>query len=154
MRAVLLGEDPPVHLTQRAKDRLSAIREETADTAHPGGTVITRDPGGEIRWWTWGGFRVNAMLAATLSGIASPGQRVEEDSLRLRDGLTLDAWKTALAEAIGGLSLPEVDRKALNGLKFSVALPTQLAERTLAMRLADLEGAALILSEPIRWVVS
>ncbi|GGL15899.1 DEAD/DEAH box helicase [Planomonospora parontospora] len=153
MRAVLLGEDPPVHLTQRARDRLSAVREGASETVHPDGTVIIRDPSGEIRWWTWGGFRANATLVSTLAGAVSPGQRVEEDSLRLREDLTPEMWKRAVTGAADRLALPEVDRKALNGLKFSVALPERLAEATLAARLADLDGAAAVLHDPARWTV-
>lgn len=49
------------------------------------------------------------------------------------------------------LCLPEVDEKALNGLKFSEALPRHLAESTLATRLADLEHAESLLIEPCRF---
>ncbi|GAA0986571.1 DEAD/DEAH box helicase [Acrocarpospora macrocephala] len=153
MRSVLLGEDPPVRLTQRAKQHLATIREGAIDTVHPAGTVVTRDRNGEVRWWTWGGFRANATLASTLTDIASPGQRVEDDSIRLRDDVTFEQWKVAVADGVARLSLPEVDQKALNGLKFSAALPRRLAEATLAARLADLEGAAAVLRESARWTV-
>ena len=42
------------------------------------------------------------------------------------------------------LCLPEVDEKALTGLKFSEALPRHLAVATLAMRLADHAQAVLM----------
>ncbi|WP_433243464.1 hypothetical protein ACQPYK_39880 [Streptosporangium sp. CA-135522] len=44
-----------------------------------------------------------------------------------------------------------MDEKALHGLKFSVALPERLAVATVAARLADLDGAAAVLGEPVRW---
>jgi ATP-dependent Lhr-like helicase len=47
--------------------------------------------------------------------------------------------------------LPEVDEKALKGLKFSEALPRHLATATLARRLADLDHAADVLAEPVRF---
>ena len=50
------------------------------------------------------------------------------------------------------LCLPAVDDKALDGLKFSVALPRHLAEATLAASLADLDGARITLSEPHRFI--
>jgi ATP-dependent Lhr-like helicase len=37
-------------------------------------------------------------------------------------------------------------------LKFNAALPKHLAGRTLAARLADLDGAAKVLTEPLRIV--
>jgi ATP-dependent Lhr-like helicase len=48
--------------------------------------------------------------------------------------------------------LPEVDDRALEGLKFSEALPRRLAVATLAARLGDLEGAAGVLDENTRFV--
>jgi ATP-dependent Lhr-like helicase len=52
------------------------------------------------------------------------------------------------------LSLPEVDERALAGLKFNEALPHRLAVATLSARLADLEGATISLSDPVRFVIS
>ena len=49
------------------------------------------------------------------------------------------------------LCLPEVDEKALTGLKFSEALPRHLAVATLAMRLADLDHARAVLMESARF---
>ena len=65
VREVLLGADPPVALTQRAKRFLTEVRDEQVATVHPGGTIITRT-GEDVRWWTWAGYRANATLAATL----------------------------------------------------------------------------------------
>lgn len=113
MRSVLLGDDPPVGLSQRAKDRLAVLREDAVDTVHPGGTVLERDQHGDVRWWTWAGFRTNATLAATLTGIADEGQRVDDLCVRLHRDLTPGDWRNAVRAEL--LSLPEVDEKALGG---------------------------------------
>ena len=63
-------------------------------------------------------------------------------------------WKAGTTDAAERLCLPDVDEKALHGLKFSVALPERLAVATLAVRLADLDGAAAALGGPIRWSIS
>lgn len=55
-RDVLLGAEPPVALTQRAKRVLAEVRDEHVPAVRPGGTVITRD-GDDVRWWTWAGYR-------------------------------------------------------------------------------------------------
>lgn len=155
MRAVLLGADPPVRLSRRAAERLAVLREDAVESVHPAGTVITRDPAtDDVRWWTWAGFRANATLAATLDGIVVPGQRVDEASIRLRSDLTHQMWRAGTADAAERLCLPDVDEKALRGLKFSVALPERLAVATLAARLADLNGAAAVLGSPVRWSIS
>ncbi|MBX6721612.1 MAG: DEAD/DEAH box helicase [Dactylosporangium sp.] len=154
MREVLLGAEPTdVTMTRRAKNRLSAVRDEQAGTVHPGGTVITRTTDGEVRWWTWAGFRANATLAATLSELTDPVQRFEDEYVRLREDVTPAVWREATTDAALRLCLPEVSDRAVAGLKFSTALPKRLAVATLAARLADLDAAAAVLAEPARFVI-
>ncbi|MEV7624496.1 DEAD/DEAH box helicase [Actinoplanes sp. NPDC089786] len=153
MRDVLLGADPPVKLTRRAIDRLAQVREDESSLVHPGGSVILRDQrGDDLRWWTWAGFRANATLAATLAEVVDPVQRFDDRHIRLRENVTPAEWRALIADASQRLCLPEVNKKALDGLKFSQALPERLAMATLAARLADLGGARQILVEPSRFV--
>jgi ATP-dependent helicase Lhr and Lhr-like helicase len=151
-REVLLGADPQVALTQRAKRTLAEIRDEHLPTVHPGGMVITR-AGEDVRWWTWAGYRANATLAATLPDLADTRQRFDDASIRMRSDLTLQMWKAATADAAERLCLPEVDERALIGLKFNEALPERLATATLAARMADLAAAAAVLAEPVRFTI-
>jgi ATP-dependent helicase Lhr and Lhr-like helicase len=151
-RDVLLGADPPVALTQRAQRALAEVRDEHLPTVHPGGTVITRE-GDDARWWTWAGYRANATLAATLSELTDSVHRFDDAAIRMRADLTRHMWKIATADATERLCLPDVDDRALAGLKFSEALPERLAAATLAARLADLDSAARILGEPVRFVI-
>ncbi|MGW0837717.1 DEAD/DEAH box helicase [Streptomyces prunicolor] len=153
MRDVLLGSDPEVSLTRRAEVCLQEWRaEEAPHLVHPGGTLVARR-GNDVRWWTWAGYRANATLGATLSSIADPVQRPTDCYLRLREDLSPDMWRTALDIAQDGpaLVLPDVDQRAVRGLKFSAALPQRLAVATLSARLADFEGANAVLSEPTRF---
>ncbi|MER7987154.1 DEAD/DEAH box helicase [Streptomyces noursei] len=153
-REVLLGADPPITLTLRAKTALAQARENSSELVRPDGTVVVR--GGRdtnVRWWTWAGYRANATLAATLTTIADPLQRPTDTCIRLREDVTPAKWGKAISEAADQLCLPAVDARALNGLKFSAALPTRLAEATLAARLADLDGATAALREPTRFTV-
>jgi ATP-dependent Lhr-like helicase len=151
-RDVLLGEDPPVKLTHRAQRVLTETREDHGLTAHPAGTVISRS-GMDIRWWTWAGYHANATLAATLPGLTDEKQRFDDVSIRLRTDLTSEIWRAGTSDAPGQLSLPEVDERALAGLKFNEALPDRLAIATLSARLADLDAASTVLREPARFVV-
>ncbi|MFF0202709.1 DEAD/DEAH box helicase [Streptomyces sp. NPDC005017] len=151
MREVLLGTDPPVSLTRRAEACLAEQRESDApDTVHPGGTLITR-VGADVRWWTWAGYRANATLAATLQSVTDPLQRPTDSWLRLRENVTPAAWRVARESVGENLVLPDVDRRAVRGLKFSTALPERLAVATVAARLADFEGARSVLGEPVRF---
>ncbi|MFH9007209.1 DEAD/DEAH box helicase [Streptomyces afghaniensis] len=153
VREVLLGALPPVDLTARAEKYLAQARENFIEEVHPGGTVITRGPGGYVKWWTWAGHRANATLASTLCGVAAPAQQISDCWIRLRENLTLEVWKQVSNTAPAHLCLPEVDERAVRGLKFADALPPKLAESTLARRLADLESAAKVLAEPVRFVL-
>ncbi|ORT59283.1 DEAD/DEAH box helicase [Streptomyces sp. CB03238] len=152
VREVLLGADPPVSLTRRATAAMVEAREHFLERVHPGGTLVVRDTAGQARWWTWAGHRANATLAATLEGVAVPAQRINDHWIRLREDLTPVSWKEAVSEATERLCLPAVDERAVRGLKFGDALPPRLAEATLSARLADLDSAAAILAEPVRFV--
>ncbi|MEV0255376.1 DEAD/DEAH box helicase [Streptomyces sp. NPDC050732] len=163
MRDVLLGADPQVSLTRRAEVCLQEWRDEDAQhLVHPGGTLIARR-GNDVRWWTWAGYRANATLGATLSSIADPVQRPTDLYLRLREDLSPGMWRAALdavqngpvrdtSQAGPALVLPEVDQRAVRGLKFSAALPQRLAVATLSARLADFDGARAALAEAKRFL--
>ncbi|MEV6602414.1 DEAD/DEAH box helicase [Actinoplanes sp. NPDC051346] len=153
-REVLLGADPPVRMTRRAIDQIGAQRDKHSSVVHPGGAVILRADNRDLRWWTWAGFRANATLAATLSEVVDPSQRYDDRYIRLREDLTPAAWRELTVDASARLCLPEVSRKALDGLKFSAALPERLAMATLAARLANLTGAEQVLAESSRFVVA
>ncbi|MFE2759025.1 DEAD/DEAH box helicase [Streptomyces halstedii] len=151
MREVLLGADPPVALTRRAEACLAEQRETDApDTVHPDGTVITR-VGNDVRWWTWAGYRANATLAASIPSVSDPLQRPADCWLRLRENVTSAEWRTVREHVGENLVLPDVDPRAVRGLKFSAALPEGLAVSTLAARLADFEGARAVLGTPVRF---
>ncbi|MGW2029000.1 DEAD/DEAH box helicase [Streptomyces sp. NPDC001811] len=151
-REVLLGADPPVRLTRRGEAKLAEAREAHLDVVHPAGNVITRRGDDDVRWWTWAGHRANATLAASLPSVVLRHRFVDDRFIRLRDDVTRESWRTAVADAGPGLTPPEVDTRAVRGLKFAEALPQRLAEATLAARLADEEGARATLTEPVRFV--
>ncbi|MEU4615301.1 DEAD/DEAH box helicase [Streptomyces umbrinus] len=156
MRDVLLGANPPVSLTRRAEVCLQEWRDDDAPhLVHPGGTLVARQ-GNDVRWWTWAGYRANATLAATLASIADPVQRPTDCYLRLREDLSPDMWRAALNAAQAGpaLVLPDIDQRAVRGLKFSSALPQRLAVATLSARLADFDGARAVLAESKRFSTS
>jgi len=153
MREVILGADPEVSMTARAVSRLAAERDDRSHLVRPDGTVIVRDSHGDLRWWTWAGFRANATLTATLSEMVDPVGRFDDLQIRLRQDLTPTTWRKIVRHAIDQLCLPEVSEKALTGLKFSTALPKRLATATLAARLANLDGAAAVLQDRTTFLV-
>ncbi|GAA3749391.1 ATP-dependent Lhr-like helicase [Spinactinospora alkalitolerans] len=152
VREVLLGADPPVRLTRRAVKALGKARERHIEHVHADGSVVTRTSG-DVRWWTWAGTRTNLTLRATLTGLVDPAQQAHDSYLRLREDVDPARWAAVREGAADRIALPEVSEKALEGLKFTAALPSHLAARTLAARLADVEGARRLLGEPTRFVV-
>jgi ATP-dependent Lhr-like helicase len=81
-------------------------------------------------------------------------QRYDDASIRLRDDVTREAWLASATDAAERICLPDIDEKALTGLKFNTGLPKRLAVATLASRLADVETAAAMLREPWRFILS
>ncbi|MGW0489000.1 DEAD/DEAH box helicase [Streptomyces olivaceus] len=151
-RDVLLGEDPPVRLTPRATAKIAEARDKHLHTVHSGGNLVTRHTDGDVRWWTWAGHRANATLAASLPSVVVPHRRAHDQWIPLRDDVSPESWRAAVAGVPPGLCLPEVDERAVRGLKFADALPPRLAELTLAARTADVAGAGTVLAEPVRFV--
>ena len=149
MRDVLLGADPPATLTRRGAGVLAGLRSDAIGRVASAGTVVSGTDS-DLRWWTWAGYRVNATLKATLGDVADTSQRVNDLSIRLRGDLHASTWP-AVRSLRDQLVLPEVDEKALTGMKFSEALPRHLAIATLANRLADLVHASAVLAEPVRF---
>jgi len=150
VRDVLLGADPDVLMTDRARRVLADERDDKRGTVHPAGTIVARQRD-DVRWWTWAGFKANATLAATLSDLADPEQRFTDTYIRMRSDLTPEMWKQATGDAAERICLPAVDEDAVVGLKFSEALPERLAIATLAARLADQLSAKTVLGEPARF---
>jgi len=149
LREVLLGTEPEVRLTRRAQAAVAELRETEGRFAHPETTLITRH-GRDVRWWTWAGFRANATLAAWLAGAVDPLQRPADSYMRLRHDLTREEW-AQVRRTPRKDGLPQVSTMAVRGLKFSAALPEDLATRVLAARIADPDGALAVLPQPVRW---
>jgi ATP-dependent Lhr-like helicase len=132
-REVLLGAVPDVELSKRVPVTMERLREERASEVSDNGLVLHPRGADGARLWTWAGLKANATL---LAGLGLNASGVENESVLLPEGITADDVKAADSDAV-----PRVDEEAISGLKFSVALPSDLAVRTLGERLADPRGA-------------
>jgi len=139
VRQVLLGDDPPVELSHRAIAALDRVRAERAAQVDPAGTVV-QSSGSTSLWWTFAGTKANSSLAAALSdnGVEA---RSNAESVTLLDG-DITAIRNLDGTLTSGVAHQSFDPAALEGLKFSAALPLELAERTLAERGSDSIHAA------------
>lgn len=149
MHAVLLGTNPAgVVMTRRAEKVLDGLRQDQAQHVSHDALLIREADNGELRWWTWAGSAVNRTLQASLPDIIDSRQRINDRSLRLLPDLTSAKISAALSEAT--VRAPHVNANAVSGLKFSTALPSNLAEGTVATRLGAQPAAREVLSETRR----
>jgi ATP-dependent helicase Lhr and Lhr-like helicase len=143
MRDIVLGALPDgVTFTARATTVVEELRHNYGDNVATDRLIVRLPSDSTGRWWTWAGTSANRTLQASLPAIVDPRQRIDEKSMRLLPGVTVDEFAGALA-AVEWRD-PDVDVNALRGLKFSAALPEQLAKRTLSARLGDTTHAAAV----------
>lgn len=142
MRTVLLEDSlDGVKLTKRALAGLDTLRSSMSAVVSAAGPVFL-DSSTELEWWTWAGTAENQRLIALLGdGLARQSQLARHDRIRLREPLDTAAIRSRLAEMQrrppGQQPLPTIDDRAVEGLKFSEALPMPWAQETLAMRMVS-----------------
>lgn len=137
-RDVLLGEDPPVTLSARAVRQLEHLRDLRTDDVDADGLVLHRGTKGATLWG-FGGLRAHGTLIAAL-GETAVEAIADNEMIRFPDGITVAELRAADVEA----ALPAVPPEAVEGLKFSAALPVEMATATLAERFVDRRGATSI----------
>ena len=135
-REVLLGQTPDVDLSKRFPQALERVREDHADEVCSRGLVVWSRAEGQ-RIWTWAGLKANATL---LAGLGLEASGVENDYVDWPIDVPTDDLKVC--------ANPHPGSDAVSGLKFAVALPLDLATRTLGERLADCAGANAVAGEP------
>ena len=146
MRDVLLGSTPAgVTFTARATKVLAELRSNYSENVLADGLVVRMSDDSAGRWWTWAGTAANRTLQASLPSVIDPRQRIDEKSVRLLPGVTVHQFSAAIAAA--EWADPAVDANALQGLKFSAALPPELATQTLAARLGDVPYATAVAAQ-------
>lgn len=148
VREVLCGAEIPAQLSRRAETLREEILLEMS-WAHPNTTTVIRKPSGRIQWWTFAGLLANQWMASALERLGYTVRSVDNFSLNLAE-----TDPRLLIECIASLEVvstpPTVPPKTLADLKFSAALPLEMAEEVLALRLSDRTGVIDALAEPIR----
>lgn len=150
IRHILATETTEDYWSQRATSSLNELRNEYPWLAL-GSTCIVRHANGEIRWWTFGGGIANTLLAGHLK--ASIDATADNLAIRFRATDDVDRVQDCLRE-IDPLAIQTVaNSNAIDGLKFSDALPPALANEVICARLADAEAVRSVLAEPRRIVI-
>lgn len=141
-------------LSQRATQRLAAVRAEYFRVVDTAGLVVAAWDSSQVRWWTWAGARANGVVAAALASV-QPGlvdelDRYDNRYIKLRGDATVGELRAALLRArdafgedLAGVDAPVSDN-ALKQLKFAELLPPALAAMTLSARGADATGSRVV----------
>lgn len=134
-RDVLLGENPRVELSQRAVKSLADARDDWTLLVDTERFVVERRATESVLW-SFAGLRAHETLAAALPETAvktTTNEAMHFDSeFDLTTLSTVDVTDT----------MPRISIEAVQGLKFSEALPSDMAVATLGERFADRTGAA------------
>jgi ATP-dependent helicase Lhr and Lhr-like helicase len=150
---VLAGASIGASVTRRGRDGIAGLRERYPFAESPSSaTYAVQSSGSDATWWTFAGFAANSALAQGLTDIVDPSASVSELRLRLRRGVTASELRDALqerADALPGV-IPGVEHEMLAALKFSEAVPVELARETVARRLADPAAVGATVMVPVR----
>jgi ATP-dependent Lhr-like helicase len=151
LRDILVGKEVGAPLTERAQDKLAEIR-ATHFFVQDGSTTVMRE-GTRQTWWTFAGLLANASLKVSLGQVARPEAAAENLEVSLAEAASsVDIEASIRSLDATSVPPPPVSEQAIDGLKFSEALPRELAKKCLGARLSDHEGWRAALQERIRFV--
>ena len=155
IRRVLSDGTPPPGLSRRGAEALEELQH-----SHPWlsdedseSTVLAVDQGKGVAWWTYAGLAANTALADTLrSQIDIP---IRADNLSIVfDSQDNPARALGWVEAVTSEPFekirPRISKKALEGLKFSVCLPSRLAVEMLVERGTDTQALEAVVGATVR----
>lgn len=153
---VLAGRDPHVQMSRRAREGLEELRAEHRFVAQGSAfsTFLVRHGPAAPTWWTFAGLAANRALASGLADMTDPGAPVTDLALPLRAEVPPEQFRHVLGSRRGRLLAdePPVDDQAIENLKFSAAIPRELARDTVGRRLADREAVQETLDAPMKAV--
>lgn len=133
-RDVLLGSTPQVEHSHRATKRLDRIRVERSADVDADSLVLQRFANDDM-WWTFAGSMANNSLARALTSVGVEASAdAEAVKARHLDVETIRRLVEVLDDPTVGA---RIDPAALDGLKFSAALPMDVATGIIAARTTD-----------------
>jgi len=156
IRRVLADDAARSGWSRRAVSRMEAIRSEYPWLTGDGANILLT-AGEEAAWWTFAGGRANAALAHELTKRLDAKVTSDNFTVRFPRGLAVNLVEPGLCglrELEPTRLVAPVDEQAVDGLKFSECLPTDLAARVVRARLADAPGVAVAIRRTTRPVVA
>ena len=150
MKDVLITPALGPTLSRRAAQRLDLLRGDFSWLEGLDKTYITADR--RLEWWTFAGGITNMSICAGLQ--VSIAGRMACDDLKVifPPGCTLSVAESAIAtlcDTSATALSPDVDRRAIDGLKFSDLLPPELSIRAIQARFSDRPTLETILAQTL-----
>lgn len=154
IKQLLAGDEPRDWWSQRARDQMAVVRERFVWLDADGSIVLT-DSAGESEWWTFAGMAANACVAPALSQASQSKVSFDSFTVRFEPHVSMrdiaQTIKSLQSQDAAGL-LPNIEDAALEGLKFSDCLPTELTRHILESRTQDQTAIATLFEETVRFV--
>ncbi len=154
IQRILASSQPKPAYSRRAIERLGHVRQDFAWLPAEGTAFLLNGEQGAA-WWTFAGAGANASLAPALSEAARCQVTSDSFTVQFPSPLRAEDVRNVLCQMrerrLDDL-LPIVDEAALEGLKFSDCLPTDLGLHMLRLRLRDVAGVRHALQPPQRFI--
>ncbi len=155
VRDLLAADDLDPMWSKRAATEITTARNEVT-VARCDLTVIASDgKGSQARWWTFGGLRANASIAAMLASKIGYTPRFDNYSVEIPDPLNLrEAEKWFQEVKTSRFDEVRADSEPPGRVKFWECVPSTLQARFMDSRFRDRDRASEILSEPHLYAAS
>ncbi len=156
IKRLLSGDFTRPHWSRRADERLGQIREEFA-WLDMESTVLLTGNDGDLEWWTFGGIGGNATLASELSQVTHSKVVGDDFRLQFESHIAIEDAQRAIEQmrtSDVSTMLPAVEDEAVNCLKFHECVPLNLAQRTLQLRLRDIDATKRMIQQALRIVAA
>jgi ATP-dependent Lhr-like helicase len=147
VRDLLAGDQVDPLWSRRAVAEIGSARNELT-VVRPACTVVTSDHGDRPRWWTFGGLKANASLAAMFARENGGVPRFDNYFVELPKSSMPDMARRRLAELKVSQTGAHLLGEPPGKVKFWECIPKSLQTRFMESRFTDVERAAEILTEP------
>jgi ATP-dependent Lhr-like helicase len=135
-------------LTRRGHERVTGLREQFA-WVRDGRTALVRDrERSRARWWTFGGARANAALAAGLDSAGIRATGFDDLGIGVRFDVAHDRLVESAASVLHGAGAP-LDPRRIAAVKFASCVPEPRIVSMLQERDADTRAVDAVLGEPV-----
>ena len=152
IRHILATDTVSNHWSQRATDQIDVLRQEVPWLTQRQTMVLSAED--TSTWWTFAGSRANAAIAQALNLQGCHDVSHDNLSVSISGILTHDELRPRIEAIRSGepaeMRVP-VSAEAIEQLKFSSCLPSQVAHRILELRLADERALHDVLAETVRY---